>query len=382
MPELPEVQTIVDDLNKKVRGCRITGVWFDWPKTIGIVFADRRGLLRGSTQKSKQFKKILEKIIKGKEILGVRRRAKNILIYLQDTDQYGLNRDLRGHKKIPYKSVFSPFKSASHVMLIHLKMTGHLLVGKWSIRKAQPSPARRARGTRKRPHEYKDVVVPLEPKEAVEDPYNQYVHLIFYLDPVRSRPPQGGRSHSPKARAASNGVDNWKMLAFSDLRKFGKVILGTKEQIENLPELKKLGPEPLDKSFKFIKFVKLIKSEKRKIKQVLMDQEVIAGIGNIYSDDILWMAKIHPFKPANKLSERELKELWKAMRQILTKALKLRGTSISDYRDTAGKEGEYTEERLVYQREGEPCQRCKTKIKRVKIGGRSAHFCPACQRLN
>lgn len=302
MPELPEVQTIVNDLNKKVVGRRIMGVWFDWPKILKDPLDQQRNKI------AHMHVAVFEKIIKGLKIDFVKRRAKNILIYL----------------------------SKNHILLIHLKMTGHLLVGKWKVQGKK--------------------VIPLEPKEAVVDPYNQYIHLIFYLD-------------------------NGKMLAFSDLRKFGKVILGTKEQIENLPEIKNLGPEPLDKSFKFTKFIKLIKSEKRKIKQVLMDPEVIAGIGNIYSDDILWMAKIHPFQPANKLSEKELKEIWIAIHKVLNKALKLRGTSYSDYRDTAGKEGYYADYRLVYQREGEPCQRCKTKIKRVKIGGRSAHFCPTCQQL-
>ncbi|MBI3046185.1 MAG: bifunctional DNA-formamidopyrimidine glycosylase/DNA-(apurinic or apyrimidinic site) lyase [Candidatus Harrisonbacteria bacterium] len=302
MPELPEVQTIVNDLNKKVAGRRITGVWFDWPKMLKDPLDQQRNKI------SHKHAAVFEKAIKGKKILSVRRRAKNLLFYL----------------------------SNNLMMLIHLKMTGHLLVGKWKVESKK--------------------IIPLEPKEVVEDPYNQYIHLIFYLD-------------------------NRKMLGFSDLRKFGKIILGTKEQIENLPELKNLGPEPLDKSFKFIKFVKLIKLEKRKIKQVLMDQEVIAGIGNIYSDDILWKAKIHPLKPANKLSEKELKGIWIAIHKVLEKALKLRGTSTSDYRDTAGKEGGYTDYRLVYQREGEPCQRCKTKIRRVKIGERSAHFCPKCQKL-
>lgn len=291
MPELPEVQTIVNDLNKKVVGRRIINVWFDWPKAL-------QGF-RGAT---------FAKSIKGKKVLSVKRRAKNILIYLDG--------DL--------------------LLLIHLKMTGHLLVGKWKVA-----------GER---------VIPLEPKEAVSDPYNQYIHLIFYLD-------------------------NGKMIGFSDLRKFGKAVLGEKERIENLPELKKLGPEPLDKKFRFSDFGKLIKLEKRRIKQVLMDQEVIAGIGNIYSDDILWAAKIHPFKSANKLTGKELGELWKATRSVLLKGLKLRGASISDYRDTAGKRGGYDKARLVYQREGEPCYRCKTKIKRVKLGGRSAHYCPKCQKL-
>ncbi|MDO8429991.1 MAG: bifunctional DNA-formamidopyrimidine glycosylase/DNA-(apurinic or apyrimidinic site) lyase [bacterium] len=327
MPELPEVQTIVNDLNKKVVGRRIVGVWFDWPKMLKDPLDQQKNKI------AHKHVAIFEKVIKGKKILKVVRRAKNILIYL----------------------------SGDFLLLIHLKMTGHLLIGKWKVVGKK--------------------TIPLEPKEVVEDPYNQYIHLIFYLDPVRSRSPQGGRSHSLKARAASNGVDDGAMLALSDLRKFAKALLGTKEQIENLPEIKNLGPEPLDPSFKFAEFVKLIKSERRKIKQVLMDPEVIAGIGNIYSDDILWAAKIHPFKPANKLGNQELGSLYKAIRKVLEKALKLRGTSYSDYRDTSGKEGGYADYRLVYQREDEPCRRCKTAIVRVKLGGRSAHFCPKCQKL-
>ncbi|MBI4992389.1 MAG: bifunctional DNA-formamidopyrimidine glycosylase/DNA-(apurinic or apyrimidinic site) lyase [Candidatus Harrisonbacteria bacterium] len=305
MPELPEVQTIVSDLNKKVRGRRIVGVWFDWPKMLKDPLDQQRNKV------AHKHVEVFKKVIKDKKILEVKRRAKNILIYL----------------------------SGGYMMLVHLKMTGHLIVGRWKVESKKG----------------KEMVIPLEPREAVEDSYNQYIHLIFYLD-------------------------SGKMLGYSDVRKFGKAILGNKEQIENLPELQKLGPEPLDKSFEFIKFVKLIKDEKRKIKQVLMDQEVIAGIGNIYSDDILWKAKVHPLKSANKLSIKELNGLWKAMREILSKAVKLRGTSTSDYRDTAGKKGGYTEERLVYQREGEPCRRCRVKIKRITVGGRSAHFCPKCQR--
>ena len=300
MPELPEVQTIVNDLNKKVVGRKITGVWFDFPK---------------------MFKKSplsLEKI-KGKKILEVRRRGKNILVYL----------------------------SGNLLLLIHQKLTGHLLVGKWEVERKPLRP--KGVGVSEK-------AIPLFPPEMVNDSYNSYIHIIFYLD-------------------------NGQMLGLSDLRKFAKVILGKKEEIENLPDLKELGTEPLDKDFKFIKFIKLIKPEKRKIKQVLIDQEIIAGIGNIYSDEILWLAKIHPFKPANKLSEKELKSLYAAMKKVLQKAVKMRGTSISDYRDTAGKKGKYAEIRSVYQRENEPCKRCKTSIVRVKLGGRSAHYCPACQRL-
>ena len=302
MPELPEVQTVVDDLNKKVVGRRIQDVWLDWPKMIKDPLDQQKNKI------AHKHVAIFEKSLRGEKILKVKRRGKNILIYL----------------------------SGDKLLLVHQKMTGHMLVGRWEIQGKK--------------------VIPLEPKAVVEDPYNKYIHLILYLD-------------------------NGKMLALSDLRKFAKAILGEREQIENLSELVNLGPDALDLSFKFTKFVKLIKSEKRKIKQVLMDPEVIAGIGNIYSDDILWAAKIHPFRPANKLSLNDLKNLYKAMRSILIKAVKLRGTSTSDFRDTAGKKGGYADYLLVYQREGESCLRCRTKIKRINIVGRSAHFCPKCQRF-
>jgi len=306
MPELPEVQTIVDDLNRKVKGRRIVGVWFDWPKMLKDPLDQQRNKIAHGHVR------VFRKAIIGKKILRVKRRAKNILIYM----------------------------SGDMMMLIHLKMTGHLLIGRWKVKSDK----------------LKEIVIPIEPREIVEDPYNQYVHLIFYLD-------------------------NGQMLGFSDVRKFGKVVLGSVGQIEGLPELTRLGPEPLDPKVTFADFKRIISREKRKIKQVLMDPEVIAGIGNIYSDDILWKSKIHPLKRANDLTEQELRGAWDAMHSILKKALRLRGTSSSDYRDTSGKEGYYEGHRLVYQREGEPCKRCRTKIKRIVVGGRSAHFCPKCQAL-
>ena len=308
MPELPEVQTIVNDLNKKIIKRRITGVWFDTPK-----------LIKRPKPEDLRFK------IKDLRISGIKRRGKNILIYLSQKP-----------KVLPCRQAG---KSQKFLLLIHQKLTGHLLYGKWNVK--------REKG--------KDRIIPLI-KGPLEEKVNNYIHLIFYLD---------------------NG---WQ-LALSDLRKFAKVLFGLKEEIENSPDLKSLGPEPLDKSFNFSIFQSAILKNKGKIKQVLMDQEVIAGIGNIYSDEILWQAKIHPLRRVNELTVNELKGLYSAMRKILTKAVRLRGTSTSDYRDTTGKPGAYAKIRKAYQREGEPCPRCKTLIKRIKIGGRSAHYCPACQRL-
>ncbi len=300
MPELPEVQTIVDDLNKKIIGRRIIGVSFDAHRLI-----------------KKPKPKDLERQIKDAKIIKVERRGKNILMYLTNDQRQTTN---------------------NYLLLIHQKLTGHLLIGKWSIIKVV---GRRS-----------SVVSLL--KGPLEEKVNNYIHLIFYLD---------------------NG---WQ-LALSDLMKFAKVLFGLKEEIENLPELKNLGPEPLDKSFKVKKFKSLISKEKRKIKQVLMDQEIIAGIGNIYADEILWGARINPSKPADELTNSELKKLYSVIKEVLRKAIKLRGTSISDYRDAFGKSGGYAKIRKAYQREGESCRRCRTPIKRVKISGRSAYHCPKCQ---
>lgn len=302
MPEGPEVQTIVNDLNRKIVGRRITGVWTDWPKMITLRQAE--GKRPGA--------KILSKWIEGAKIQKVRRRGKNVLIDL-DKDR---------------------------LLLIHQKMTGHLLIGKWEVKKVSGME-----------YQVSSIV-----KGAMQERVNDFVRLIFYLD-------------------------NDEQLALSDLRRFAKVLFGKAEDIENMRELKTLGVDPIDPKTKFADFAAAINKRTRNIKQILMDQTVISGVGNIYADDILWFTKIHPLKRANDLTNRELKNIWLAVRSILKKAIKLRGTSVADFRDTAGKKGSYGNVVLAYRRTGLPCKRCKTLIKRIKIGGRSAHFCPKCQRL-
>ena len=345
MPELPEVQTIVDDLRKKVVGRKIVDIWTDWPKYFHPV---RNPPSRQSGTASAASGRLisngvnLEAIFRkhgiGKKITGVERMAKNIIFDLSD----------------------------NHLMLIHQKMSGHLLYGKW----------RKINGVWQ-----STIKGPL-----LEDRNNQYIRLIFFFDPVRGRSPRGGRSRPAKGgRAASNGVDNGSMLALSDLRRFAKVLCGKKEEILNLPELQSLGPEPLNPQFTFKKFKELFNppagGKRGRIKPLLMTPNFISGIGNIYADEILWFAKIHPAARAEKLKEAELKKIYQAIKIILRKALKLRGSSIDDYRDGLGRRGSYDLTRYVYQREDEPCKRCGAKIKRLKLAGRSAHFCPACQRL-
>lgn len=164
-------------------------------------------------------------------------------------------------------------------------------------------------------------------------------------------------------------------LTFSDKRRFANIVFGPKLEIEK--KLNSLGEDALNISFE--KFKNVLCSKKTKVKQTLMDQTVVAGIGNIYADEILWKSKVYPEKLSNSLSGTELKKIFLAMNLILKKSIKLRGVSIQDYRDVFGEMGEYQNHLLVYGRTGEDCKRCKTKIQRIKIAQRSTHFCPKCQ---
>lgn len=169
-------------------------------------------------------------------------------------------------------------------------------------------------------------------------------------------------------------------LVLSDLRKFAKAAFIP--DLENYPDYKNLGPEPLSREFSLEKFEEIIKKSKGKIKKVLMDQEKIAGIGNIYSDEILFEAKIPPLRETQSLKEKETKTIYQAIKKILEKAIRAKGTSVSDYRRPSGEEGGFAKFLKVYQREGELCPRrgCGGKIQRLKFNSRSAHFCPKCQR--
>ncbi len=297
MPELPEVQTTVNGLNKKVLNRAFIDVWSDWEK-----FVKKPRLPGGQAKSFAEFKKE----IKNKKIIKIWRRAKNVIIDL----------------------------SGGYSLLIHQKMTGHLLVGRWQ--------------------QENKVWKPIDKKSPLNDPYNRFLHIIFFLN-------------------------NGEMLALCDSRKFAKIELWKKEDL--LKELEKLGPEPLDKNFDFKKFKKAFENKRGKIKIVLMNPEIIAGIGNIYSSEALWWAKIHPEKDTQDLSEKELKELYKSIKRVLQKGVDLGGESFSDYRKPDGTRGDFDDERKVYKRERQKCPRCKNPIKRIKVGQRSAFFCPTCQKI-
>lgn len=177
-------------------------------------------------------------------------------------------------------------------------------------------------------------------------------------------------------------LSNGKDLALSDLRKFAKVTLVNTDKIESAPDLKDLGPEPLEKNFTWQKFQgRLRKKPNLKIKQVLMDQTLIAGLGNIYSDEILWTASVHPLQKVADISLEKIKKMYGAMRKILRYSLSIGGDSESDYRNILGQRGHFQNKTRAYGREGEHCSKpkCCGVIVRIKIAGRSAHFCPVHQ---
>ncbi len=283
MPELPEVQTTVDGLNKTVKGRKIIDVWTDYKSA--------HKMHRESIKSPTYFKKF-KKLVTGTKIIRARRRAKNILIDLSNKE----------------------------TILTHMKMTGHFVYD--------------------------------PPKDY------PYVHLSFILD-------------------------NKKKLVFSDMRKFGKVTLLETDEVNSI-HLKNLGPEPLDETFTFEIFKsRLLKRPHGKIKQVLLDQSLISGIGNIYSDEILWLGNVHPVSTVNKIPEKNLKLMFLATKVVLEKGVEFGGDSMSDYRNIHGERGKFQNEHNAYRKTGSKCKKrgCKGVIERTVVATRSAHFCPSHQVL-
>jgi len=306
MPELPEVTTTVNGLSKTITRLTFSDVWTDLAKDNPIKQFH-------NTLKDKKFLSKFKKEIIGQKVIKVGRRAKNILIYL----------------------------SNKKVILIHLKMTGHLLYGKYIKVDNKWIPDEKERN-------------------SLKDPYNRFIHVVFTF---------------------SNG----KNLVMSDSRKFGKITLLDENDFKKNDYLfNKLGPEPLDKKFTFKDFIdRLMLKHKGKIKTVLMNQNIISGIGNIYSDEMLWLSNIHPESKPSKIPIKYLQNLYISMREILRKGINFGGDSMSDYRDINGERGNFQDHHNVYKKKNTKCIKkgCHGVIIRKVINGRSAHFCSIHQKL-
>jgi formamidopyrimidine-DNA glycosylase len=178
-------------------------------------------------------------------------------------------------------------------------------------------------------------------------------------------------------------------LRFRDIRKFGRIGLYGRDpdsgeltvEVGGAAVFAAIGPEPLDPAFTLRDFRRLLRRRKGRLKPLLLDQSFLAGVGNIYADEALWTARLHPLRTAGTLRPPDERRVYEAIRTILAEAIERRGSSIDDYTAPDG-DGSMQDRLQVYQRTGEPCPRCGRAIKRIVIGARSTHFCSWCQRLS
>ena len=274
MPELPEVQTVVNDLNAAgLQGISISGAEVFWPRSVEPLSPEEFSQHLG-----------------GQRIQQIWRRAKYIVWDLSRGDH----------------------------LLIHLRMSGRLHL--------------------------------VEPEKSRD----KHEHVIIHLDDGRQ-------------------------LRFHDTRKFGRMSLMSSEG----QFLEHLGPEPLGKAFTATGFYEALHKHKRQMKPLLLEQRFLAGLGNIYVDEALWEAKIHPQRLSSSLSRQEAGELHKAIRKVLNKGLRNLGTTLgtgkANFYSVGRRQGRNSDELNVFRRTGLPCPRCEATIERLIIGQRSTHICPNCQ---
>ncbi len=306
MPELPEVHTTTTGLQGVLPRLVIKDIWTDmWSASN----------LAKNTIKDKKYFPYFQKHVLNQKVKNVERRAKYILINLEN----------------------------DFTVIVHMKMTGHLMYGKYVINKKSNGK------------EWS--WLPVSKNTPLLDKYNRHIHIVFTL---------------------SNG----NHLVYCDSRKFGGMMV-MKTSLIHTEKLSHIGPEPLETSFTLKSFEeRIMKSPTRPIKTVLMDQTIIAGIGNIYSDEMLHMSHILPTRTAKSLDKKEISLLFKSMKDVLAKGIDFGGDSMSDYRNIKGERGEFQNKHLVYLRHKLPCKtkKCAGVIKKEKIGGRSGHYCPVCQK--
>jgi formamidopyrimidine-DNA glycosylase len=200
--------------------------------------------------------------------------------------------------------------------------------------------------------------------------------LLVHLGMTGMLMPRPVSEPQPKHTHVVMLLDDGRELRYVDPRRFGRLAYLAGENLRK--ELGRFGADPLEAAL--AEFSKRIRERRARIKALLLDQSVIRGVGNIYADESLWRAKIHPAHLGERLRPEQAKKLYRVLQEILQKAIVLRGSSISDFLDANGLPGEYQQHHRVYGREGLACFRCGGKIRRVIVAGRSSYFCPECQR--
>jgi formamidopyrimidine-DNA glycosylase len=208
-------------------------------------------------------------------------------------------------------------------------------------------------------------------------------HLLVHLRMTGNveHPAQGGLGADPYRRAVVR-LDDGSDVAYRDVRRFGTWDLLEPGELEDYFAVRRLGEEPLERGFTTRVLTQALEGRHAPIKAALLDQRAAAGIGNIYADEALWRARLHPLRPAGSLTAGEIARLRKAIRAALEMGIARQGATLRDYRDPEGRRGRMQDEFKVYGRAGEPCPRCGTPIEKTRAGGRGTWFCPHCQRLD
>jgi formamidopyrimidine-DNA glycosylase len=207
-------------------------------------------------------------------------------------------------------------------------------------------------------------------------------HLLVHLRMTGNveHPAQGGLAADPYRRAVVR-LDDGSDVAYRDVRRFGTWDLLEPGELEDYFAARRLGGEPLERGFRTRALTQALEGRRAPIKAALLDQRAAAGVGNIYADEALWRARLHPLRPAGSLTAGEIARLRKAIRAALEMGIARQGATLRDYRDPEGRRGRMQDEFKVYGRAGEPCPRCGTPIEKTRVGGRGTWFCPQCQRL-
>lgn len=355
MPELPEVETVRRGLSTLLVGHTIKKVMHDTPKSFPNAAAD------------------VGQSLVGARVADVRRRAKMLLIDL----------------------------SSGYSLVIHLKMTGQLvyvrdaqmlnpkdlnpkqIINPNDQNSKQTSPSRHSR-----PPQRRNPVQSLEQSELASSLEFRNSDLGF----AKSGETRFGAGHPndslvgrlpDRSTRVILELDKDAKLFFNDQRKFGWIKLYPTIEVPNIDFMKKVGPEPLEKSFSLSVFRhQLEKRNNSIIKAVLLDQTVIAGVGNIYADESLWGARIHPLTKVSDIPTSKIKNLYSELLAVLKLSIEKGGSTDKNYVNAEGQKGSYISFARVFRKEGTPCQRHpNTLIEKIKVAGRGTHICPKCQTL-
>ena len=323
MPELPEVETVRIGLARLLPGRRVASVLFDWPKSFPNAPEDVQNFLVGAA------------------VTAVRRRAKVLIIDLD----------------------------SAYSLIVHLKMTGQLVfIG------PVDSPRISDMGG--------------EMRETPDPPSSRIPHLKSRTLPPPERFGAGhpndsliGELPDKSTRVTLSFADDSRLF-FNDQRKFGWMRLLPTVEVAHLDFFQKVGPEPLAADFNWEGLrARLLTRPGTTVKAALLDQAVVAGIGNIYADESLWGARIHPATPVKSFRAEHFRKLYEELIFVLELSIEKGGSTDRNYVNAEGKRGSYLTFARVFRRDGQPCPRCGAIILKTRVAGRGTHFCPHCQRL-